>query len=65
MDVSKSLRGVGIPTGATVPRLGPASTCHEATLVAPFQLAYTVVVAPVVCASRSGAVNGCPLQTLR
>ena len=40
--VSKPCFGT-VVTGTRCARSGPASTCHEATSVAPFQLAYTVV----------------------
>jgi hypothetical protein len=45
--------------------LPPPSTRQDATPVAPFQLAYTVVRPPVVEAATAGLVAGIPLHPMR
>jgi hypothetical protein len=43
----------------------PASSCQEATSVAPFQLVNTVMLEPLRLATIVGDVVGCPLQEER
>src|SRR5690349_2763252 len=50
-------------TADSEPALGPASTRHDDTVVAPFQLARTSVVPSLFgAAAMFGAVFGCPLH---
>ncbi len=47
------------------PGFGPASTRHDDTVVAPFQLAHTSVVPSLLgAAAMLGAVFGCPVQSI-
>lgn len=52
-----------VKSGDSALGLGPASTRHDDTVVAPFQLAHTWVVPSLLgAAAIAGGVVGCPLQ---
>src|SRR5437660_2341123 len=65
-EVSNPSAGI-IARAVSDPAWAPASNLHEATSVAPFQLACTIVSSPVVLrlASTAGGVSGRALQGKR
>ncbi len=55
-----------VMSGVSEPGSGPASTRHDETVVAPFQLAHTSVVPSLFGAAATlGGLFGCPLQLIR
>ncbi len=59
--VSKPLFGT-VASGVSVVGDSPASSCHDATSVAPFQLVWTVTLEAPRVAAIAGGVVGCPLH---
>src|SRR5206468_12023981 len=66
VELSKSTAGISACAASASGR-GPAMTRQDATSVAPFQLAYTIVSSPVVLrlARTAGGVSGRPRQGKR
>jgi hypothetical protein len=62
--VSKPVFGV-VETGVMRLALEPVKSCHALTVVAPFQLAYTAVAAPLVRALIAGGSLGWPAHGSR